>query len=127
MTEVAVRVATDFWKAVDARAWDRVRDLLGPDVVVTWPQSGERFGRREFLAVNEEYPGDWRVRVVHAVGTENGAVTEVDVDIDGRVDRAVSLLRVEDGRIVEIREYWPDPFPVPEWRTRLLERLARDG
>ncbi len=43
-------------------------------------------------------------------------VTEVEVEVDGRTDRAVSFFRLRDGQLGELREFWPDPFPVPDWR-----------
>jgi hypothetical protein len=82
---------------------------------------GERFDRAGWLRLNREYPGGWHVHLRTVLDAGEWVVTEVDVTFDerpdGRPDRGVSLLRWRDGRLVELREYWPEPFSVPGWRA----------
>ena len=108
-----------FWQAIEARAWRAVEALLAPDFVSEWPQSGEVFDRATFILVNQMYPGDWHLRVVKVVEAGHDLVTEVEVSIDDRLDRAVSFFELRDGAIIKLREYWPEPFPIPEWRRAL--------
>lgn len=109
-------VGRALWAAIERRDWVAVEALLDPALVVHWPQSGERFDRAGYLRVNREYPGDWHVRVVQALDAGEQVVTEVEVDLDGRTDRAVSFLRLRAGRVVALRELWADPFEAPAWR-----------
>lgn len=104
------------WAAIEARDWRVVEELCDASLVYSLPQSGEVYDRGGFLRVNREYPGDWHVSVEHVVDGGDWLVTEVTVSIDDRVDRGVSLFRVVGAKVVELREYWPEPFPVPEWR-----------
>jgi hypothetical protein len=104
------------WGALEARDWARLADALDPSFVATFPQSGERFDRDQWLRLNREYPGDWHIDVLNVLDAGEWVVSEVSVAIDGRIDRAVSFFRVVGGRVDELREYWPEPFPVPEWR-----------
>lgn len=109
-------LARALWGAMERRDWAAVEGLLHPGFRATWPQSGEAFDRAGYLRVNREYPGDWHIRVVRVVEAGEQAVTEVEVEVDGRTDRAVSFFRLRDGQLGELREFWPDPFPVPDWR-----------
>jgi hypothetical protein len=109
-------IPVQLWQAIEARDWSRVRSLLHDDFTIEWPQSGERYGPDVFVRINREYPGNWTLKVERVVDAGEWVVTEVAVAIDGRTDRAVSFFEVEDARIKSIREFWPEPFPVPEWR-----------
>lgn len=113
---VGVEVVRGVWAALEERDWPRLESLLDPSFTATFPQSGERFDGERWLRLNREYPGDWHLRVQHVFDAGDWIVTEVDVQLDGRTDRAISLFRVCAGKVAELREYWPEPFPVPEWR-----------
>jgi ketosteroid isomerase-like protein len=107
------------WHAMEARDWSGVERVLAPTFRAEFPQSGERFDREGFLRLNRDYPGDWHIRLVSVVDGSDCIVTEVEVDIDGRTDRAVSFFHVREGKVTALREYWPEPFAVPEWRKDL--------
>lgn len=112
-------VVRAFWTCLEARDWGAFRGLLADDFVVVWPQSGESFSPDGFVAVNRAYPGDWHLQLRELWIDGDRVVTEVACEIDGRTDTALSLFTVRDGRIQSLREFWPDPMPVPEWRLRL--------
>lgn len=110
------------WKAMEARDWSALEGLLAPAFRAEFPQSGERFDREGYLRLNREYPGDWHIRLSSIVDGTECVVTEVEVDIDGRTERAVSFFHVREGKVTVLREYWPEPFAVPEWRRDLALR-----
>ncbi len=115
----ASEVAVELWNAMEAREWSMVRDLLAPEFRAVFPQSGERFDRDGYLKLNREYPGEWHIRICTVVESVEWIVTEIEVDIDGRTDRAVSFFQVRSGKVTALREFWPEPFAVPEWRRDL--------
>ena len=115
MTE-ARELVVGLWTAMETRDWSTLELVLAPMFRAEFPQSGERFDRTGFVRLNREYPGDWHIRVISIVNGGDCIVTEVEVDIDGRTDRAVSFFRVQEGKIVALREFWPEPFAAPEWR-----------
>ena len=117
--EIAVQFAQRFWEVLEDRDWTRLTGLLDPQFIAIWPQSGEQYNREGFITVNRLYPGDWHIHIRNVLGSDIWAVTEIDVEIDGRLDRAVSFFRVHDDRIIELREYWPEQFPIPGWRRDL--------
>lgn len=114
-------VVSGLWAAVERRDWDGVRDHLAPRFEAHWPQSGERFDRAGYVAVNRHYPGEWSLRVEHVVEDGDEVVAEVAITIDGREDRCVGFYRVADARIVAARELWCEPFSVPAWRRTLFD------
>lgn len=114
-------IVRSFWAAVQARKWDYVEGLLDACFRAELPQSGESFDREHYILMNRYYPGDWAVRLRDIHECEQCIVTEVEVDIDTRIDRAISFFRVQEGKIVNLREFWIDPFPIPEWRVTLFE------
>jgi ketosteroid isomerase-like protein len=121
-------VARALWERLEARDWDGVAATLHDDLVLDWPQSGERIrGPEDFLAVNRAYPGEWHITLERVVAAADEVVTLVRVefaDEPGRLDRAASFMRVRDVRIASIVEFWPDPFPAAEWRRPWVERLG---
>lgn len=116
----ASEIVVELWTSMEARDWSRVASLLGPAFRAEFPQSGERFDRDGYLTLNRDYPGNWHIRIGPVVDGDATIVTEVEVDIDDRTERAVSFFQVHEGLITSLREFWPEPFPAPEWRRDLV-------
>ncbi len=120
-------VVRAYWAALEARDWDGVAALLDPGFRAHFPQSGETFDAAGWVRMNRAYPGDWHLRVVDLLvaaaptPAEARVVTEVEVDLDGRTDRALSFFRLRGGRLADLREHWPEPFPIPAWRLGPLQ------
>ena len=118
------KVVEQLWQSIDARDWDAVGALLHDDYVCDWPQSRERIrGRENFVAVNRNYPGEWRIVIERIVASGNEVVSDVAIPIDGRIDRAVSFFELRDGKIIRETDYWPEPFDAPAWRAQWVERM----
>jgi len=117
-----VQVVREYWKAVEARDWQRAWASLHPDFVATWPVTRERFSRQEFIKVNEEYPGEWHIHVdrVHALGEE--VVSVVTVTAGPQWFCAVSFFEFEGLLVTKAKEYWADGVEPPDWRKGLGER-----
>lgn len=90
--------------------------MLHASFVGVFPQSGERFDKSSYLEMSKKYPGDWHIAVRNILDAGEWVVTEVEVTLDNRTDVGVSLFRLSGEKVVELREYWPEAFPVPEWR-----------
>lgn len=124
--EEVVRI---LWQAFDRLDFDLAREVLHADFVCEWPQSRERIrGAENFIAVNRNYPGKWRIYILRIVADADEVVTEVEVELTAengavRQDRAVSFFRLRDGRIAYLREYWPEPFAAPDWRAQWVEKM----
>lgn len=112
-----------FWEAVDGRDWEAVRALIDADAVYELPQSRERFrGRDNFVAINEHYPGDWRVRLVRLTADATSAASEIAFDLGGLTQTGLTFFELRGGVIVRAVEWWPEPFEAQAWRARWAER-----
>lgn len=115
------------WERMEARDWEGVAEQLDPDVVVDWPNTGERMrGRDNYMAVQREYPGTaWHIEILRIVEAGDAVVSEVRVDQDDQRYFAASFFEVSAGKIVRAVEYWSDgePSPAPEWRAQWMERI----
>lgn len=116
----------EFWRRMNTNDFSYAAQLCSEQLVVEWPQSGERIlGRRNFALINEQYPahGPWRFTVRRVVSDERGGVSDVEVT-DGAVDaQAVTFFEIEDGEISRMVEYWPEPFEPADWRVEWTERV----
>jgi ketosteroid isomerase-like protein len=118
------RLVEKLWGYFDAFDFAAVAPLLHDDFVCEWPQSRERMrGRDNYIAVNEHYPGRWRIAIERIVAAGDGVATQVRLEWDGRVEYAVSFFEFRDGRIVKQVDWWPEPYPAPEWRAQWVERM----
>jgi ketosteroid isomerase-like protein len=124
---VAERVVREFWRLMASNDFGSVASVLAEDLVVQWPQSGERFrGPGAFVRVNEEYPtaGRWEFTVNRVVACGEQVVTQVSVTDGVQSAEPISFFTVRAGRIVKLVEYWPEPFAPPEHRRHLADPLG---
>ena len=123
---MTAQIIQDFWKAMGTNDFDFAAKWLHPDFEYFMPQSNEYLtGRNNFARFNTAYPteGEWvfDVRSILVDGSE--AVSDVAVS-DGAVKaRAVTFHTLRDGLIVRQKEFWPDPYPAPEWRAKWMTVL----
>lgn len=73
-TTAALRgVVEAYWTAAEARDWSAFGATLAEGVVYDLPQTRERIlGKERYLRFNQEYPGDWHVRVERIVADAEG-------------------------------------------------------
>jgi hypothetical protein len=108
---------------LEARDWDGVEKLLHPDVVYRLPQTGEVVrGRDAYLRWNREYPDGWHLRLVEAYGDGTGGAARVDADVEGEDADALVFVKVGDGVLTEITDWWPTGYEPPSGREHLAER-----
>lgn len=111
-----------FWEAVLRQDAAALRAFFCPDAYVNWHCTNERFTVEEYLRANCEYPGDWAGEVERAERCgDDLLVTVVHVH---PVDRSASFhvtsfLRLRDGLIAAMDEYWADDGPAPAWRQEM--------
>jgi len=115
-----------YWALMNGNDFRAVGALLADDFVLDYPQSGERFrGREQNAQINERYPspGPWHFTLDRLLVDGERAVTDVRVRGAAVEARAISFFELRDGRIQRITEYWPEPFPAPEWRAAWAEPI----
>ena len=139
------QMAERYLEAVLAEDWATVAELMDPDMVGIYPQSGEVFrGRDNYLAVLENYPGGSPKLVIEET---HGQREEVSVQampfglptitisgggdtffLTGKVEYAdgstwhfVSLVEFSGSRLVKETIYFAPTFDAPEWRAPYAE------
>lgn len=69
-TEQTRTVAERYFATMNARDWTDFSALLTDDIRYELPQTGEQItGREAYLRFNQEYPGDWQLRVTRLIAT----------------------------------------------------------
>ncbi len=120
-------IVREFWRLMATNDFALVEAVLSPRFVLEWPQSGERIrGPRNFARMNAEYPtaGRWTFVLNRLVAQGDTVVTQVSVCDGEQNAEPISFFTVEDGRIVHLLEYWPEPYPPPANRSHLVEPIA---
>ena len=130
-------VVDDFRTAMesnDIRELSRVmREHSTDDYVQEWPQSGERIvGREAAIKLDEGYEQATgtmpSMTFRRAIGAGDIYVVEGTIDYgDGTPVSYVGVAEFRDGKIAKITEYFANPFPAPEWRAGLVERMGPVG
>ncbi|MFI1783442.1 nuclear transport factor 2 family protein [Streptomyces rubiginosohelvolus] len=133
-TTAALRGAVEtYWSAAEARDWSAFGATLAEDVVYDLPQTRERIlGKERYLRFNQEYPGDWHVRVERIVADAEGrqaaartgfTVTgEQEDDPDEELDAIHFFTFDEKGLITGVTDFWPESYEPPAGREHLVER-----
>jgi len=126
-TTAAEQIVREFWRLMASNDFFSVGALLTDDFVLEWPQSDERIrGRDRFALMNADYPsnGRWFFVVNRIVAGESEAVSDVSITDGVQNARAISFFTIVGGRIARLVEYWPEPYPAPENRKHLVERIV---
>ena len=115
-----------YWNAVFTQDADSMRPFFRPDAVIRWHNTNECFTTGEFLRANCDYPGRWDGKVERIETAGDLTITVVRVcSPDGKASfHAVSFIRIQEGKIASIDEYWGDDGPAPDWRQGLGRPIA---
>jgi hypothetical protein len=99
--------------------------ILPVDVVLEYPQSGERIrGRRNIQASRSAQPNQKRFTVRRILGASDLWVTEFILTYDGQPSYTVSIMEFEGGKVARETQYFGDPFEPGPSRTQWVERMA---
>jgi limonene-1,2-epoxide hydrolase len=112
---------------MESNDFHSVTSVLGAEFVMEWPQSKERIrGAENFARMNSEYPtnGTWKFRINRLVAQGNAVVTQVSVTDGIQTAEPVSFFTVEQGKIMHLLEYWPEPFEPNSNRRHLVEQSS---
>ncbi len=125
----SLRAVRRLLAAFQSRDWATARAQLHADLEATWWTSGERFqGADAFIEVQARYPEGWTLRLIELAHLQDGRVMAVvRVDHPPHTYFATSLMRVDDGLIVGIEEFWATVEAPPAWRDALPGRTRFDA
>ena len=118
--------------------WDALSDYVHSDMVLEYPQSGERFmGIDNIRAQFENYPGlePGTTELQEVIGGTTYAMTPMYtvIAVEGSGNRGTSVVRIRypdqsmwfavnlyelrDGKIAYSRTYFAPDFEAPDWRA----------
>lgn len=108
----------NFWRDILNQDAAALRGWFHPEAIIRWHCSNERFSVEEFIRANCEYPGQWdgKVERIEQIGDLIITVTCVWSRDKSYACHAVSFIRVKEGKIIAMDEYWGDDAPAPQWR-----------
>jgi hypothetical protein len=125
MADADIRAALErHWSASAAGDQVAEHEIYHENVIVEYPQSGERIrGRQNILALRSHHPSKPAGFVVRRiVGREDVWVTEYLISYDGRPVHTVSIMEFEAGKVARETQYFGEPFEPPAWRAQWTER-----
>jgi hypothetical protein len=118
------QLVAGFFGAIEKGELEAVAGLVHADVVMEWPQSGERFrGRDNVIGAMKaqtnkpEVAGEARI-----VGSGDIWVLMVPLRYSEGIYHYVSVFGLDEGQIHRITEYFGAPFPAQEFRAKYLDR-----
>ena len=119
------QVVERYWRAAADGDFDAVGELFTDDVVVEWPQSGERVrGKEACLNIFRSYPGG-SPRFHELRRTMSGDelfIAEATVDYpDGKSYVQVGVFEFQGDKIAHEIDYFAEMIPAPEWRRQWVE------
>jgi hypothetical protein len=122
----AAQLVNAYWVAANNRDWAAFERLLAEDVVYEGPQTRERVrGASDYVRFNVEgFAGKWHLRVVRVIGEGRHAASWIEfTTADGASQPGLCFFELgENGKIVRITDFWPDPYELPMQRAHPVER-----
>ncbi|HMQ41864.1 MAG TPA: nuclear transport factor 2 family protein [Paracoccus sp. (in: a-proteobacteria)] len=116
-----------FWAAMRSNDFDRAaRTWLAPDYIGLWPQTGEVIrGPGKYAEINRAFPGGgtWEFEEFSLVDAGLRVVTDMRISnnpLEVSI-HAITFHEIRGEQILRQTEYWPDSYPVPTWRSGILE------
>lgn len=127
MDEQEIRAALDkHWAASRAGDYETEHEIYQDNVVLDYPQSGERIrGRRNLLASRAEHPAKRKFEIHRVFGSGDTWVTEYVLEYDGRPYYTISVMEFSDGKVIHETQYFADAFAAPAWRSRWVESVEQ--
>jgi hypothetical protein len=137
------QVVEHFVEGLITRDLDRQAEVCAPDMVVEYPQSGERIrGWNNIRAVAENYPDGLPQDLAgKVVGSEDKWVVGPSFNVlriegsgdvytlvgsatypDGKTWQLMSLIELRSGKIAKTIDVFGEPFDPPAWRSKWVER-----
>ena len=112
------------WKASIALDLDKAHDIYHDDVIVEYPQSGERiYGKCNLYELRAHYPSKLSFKIRRVLGEGCVWITEYVITYDKHPVNIVSIMEFRDGKVARETHYFAEPFEPPEWRAQWVKRI----
>jgi ketosteroid isomerase-like protein len=119
------KVVERFWTFFDQEDYRKAGELVHDDYIADWPQSGERIrGRENLVALNEHYPGSWRITIRRIIVEGDRAASDVVLTYRDQAVSCASFFEFKGGKIIHQVDYWADPMEAQSWRKAWVEPIG---
>ena len=139
------QVVERYVEALIARDLDLQAETCAHDMVIEYPQSGERIrGWANVRAAHENYPGGLPQKVAgKVIGSEDKWVVGPSFNVlriegtgdiytllgsarypDGKIWQVMSLIELRSGKIAKTTDVYGAPLDAPPWRSKGVERIT---
>lgn len=110
-----------FWKDVLNQDEEALKNYFHRDAIIKWPCTNEIFTVNEYIKANCEYPGSWDGEIKKIIQIDNEIISVVKVypRTGEESHHVVSFIKLHDGLIIDLEEYWSDDGNPPEWRLAM--------
>ena len=111
----------EFFLAVILQDKNALRSYFHADAIIRWHCSNEMFTVDEYIRANCEYPGNWDGEIERAerFGDQLILAARIFPTDNSASYHVVSVIRLQDDRIIQMDEYWADDAPPPDWRKQM--------
>ena len=111
MDDRDIRTALDrHWAASQAGDDDAEDAIYHDDVVLEYPQSGERIRSRVAIRTTRGLLPNKQFTIRRVLGRGDLWVTEYIISYDGKPAYTVSIMEFRDGKVFRETQYFGDPF-----------------
>ncbi len=115
-----------FFEAIQVGDYATLEEVLLPDAITRWPQSGEQVtGAMSCIRIYQNYPGGPPAyRVQRVIGYGDVWVAELVAEYDAERWYVASICEFDGDHIARLTDYFAPSLPAPEWRTQLVDPAA---
>ena len=112
------------WRASESGDSVAEHAMYAEDVILDYPQSGERFrGRATIAAQRGGHPAERHFTVLRITGTGDVRVSECVISYDGAPTYSVSIMEFVGDEIAHETQYFAEPFGAPQSRIAIAEPM----
>jgi len=113
--------ARSFYEYVIRQDAEHLQNYFCEDAVVKWVCTGEEFTANEYIKFNCSYPNSWdgEIEKIETIGDKVIIAAKVYAKDGSASFHVVSFIKLRDGLISEMEEYWGEDGDVPQWRKDL--------
>ncbi len=121
MNDAEIRAALErHWSVSGQDDPETVHEIYHDDVVVEYPQSGERI---ILQSLRQAYPARLTFALRRISGSGDLWVTEYVITYGEKPVNTVSIMEFRDGKVASETLYFADPFEPPAWRAQWVQRM----
>ena len=118
------RVVERLIACINDRQVEVMDELFHDDVLMEWPQSGERVrGAENRRAIYGSFPQLPTITPRRLLSAGDLVIAEAMLDYGGPRYATVFVFEMRDGKIERETAYWSEPFEAPDWRAQWVEEM----